>query len=468
MENGGNLKVNAIFEAHLNVQKPSNHADGPTRERFIRDKYERRKFYDPSIFQRLPTSPPVTTASSSAPAPPQLQHQHSMPPLSQPATSGSVGVPSAAARKRLESRRSSFDGSTPSAGREIKSTFSASAKSRAKAPAASQQQQPVGDLLDFDSGFSNKGAQQQQRKNGGSDDFGFPDDPMGPASPTKPLSKKSSGAKSRQQQPQSQRDDFADFALAASNTSNCDFGDFTSAQTSVSSAGNKSSPTSNANHQSSGQKNKGSQQPKNSSSAAQSIMSLYNAGSGHPQAFPTSNDTTSMGMSHMNSPIRTNSSNNNMRNVTGMMQQMSLQNNSGGIHASVLSPHTMQQQALMYQQHMIRLQQMQRQQVAGMMGAVMMPGAPPYGGMGMVNGNSSNLGGGMNNSMSSFGTDAIDFSNSNNNNFQFQSQSMGTGTMMGGKAPSPSNPTHSNNKGRTATAATTNDPFASLSARHGF
>ena len=52
MENGGNKKVNLIFEANLNnnTTKPSNTASGPVRERFIRDKYERRKFYDPNAF----------------------------------------------------------------------------------------------------------------------------------------------------------------------------------------------------------------------------------------------------------------------------------------------------------------------------------------------------------------------------------------------------------------------------------
>ena len=50
MENGGNRKVNLIFEANLNISKPSNTASGPIRERFIRDKYERRKFYDPNAF----------------------------------------------------------------------------------------------------------------------------------------------------------------------------------------------------------------------------------------------------------------------------------------------------------------------------------------------------------------------------------------------------------------------------------
>merc|ERR1719410_2653826 len=53
MENGGNQKVNAIFEAHLSVAKPTTSASGQVRERFIRDKYERRKFYDPSAFDRV-------------------------------------------------------------------------------------------------------------------------------------------------------------------------------------------------------------------------------------------------------------------------------------------------------------------------------------------------------------------------------------------------------------------------------
>ena len=50
MENGGNAKVNAIFEARLSVAKPTQTATGPMRERYIRDKYERRKFYDPNAF----------------------------------------------------------------------------------------------------------------------------------------------------------------------------------------------------------------------------------------------------------------------------------------------------------------------------------------------------------------------------------------------------------------------------------
>ena len=52
MENGGNAKVNAIFEGFLNVAKPTQSANGQVRERFIRDKYERRKFYDAKAFDK--------------------------------------------------------------------------------------------------------------------------------------------------------------------------------------------------------------------------------------------------------------------------------------------------------------------------------------------------------------------------------------------------------------------------------
>lgn len=51
MENGGNKKVNIIWEANLarsGGRKPTTGADLSSRERYIRDKYERRKFYDPN------------------------------------------------------------------------------------------------------------------------------------------------------------------------------------------------------------------------------------------------------------------------------------------------------------------------------------------------------------------------------------------------------------------------------------
>ena len=60
MENGGNKKVNAIFEANLSdpTIKPTTAASGTVRERYIRDKYERRKYYDPSVLQEYADAPP--------------------------------------------------------------------------------------------------------------------------------------------------------------------------------------------------------------------------------------------------------------------------------------------------------------------------------------------------------------------------------------------------------------------------
>jgi stromal membrane-associated protein len=51
MENGGNAKVNAIFEARKPSvsSKPSSCTSASERERFIFKKYERRKYYDPSV-----------------------------------------------------------------------------------------------------------------------------------------------------------------------------------------------------------------------------------------------------------------------------------------------------------------------------------------------------------------------------------------------------------------------------------
>jgi hypothetical protein len=91
MENGGNAKVNAIFEARLTnpSAKPGQHADGPTRERFIRDKYERRKFYDPQGF-----------ADYAA----HVDMHPGAPDTSRP-TMASRGPPSDAAKQRLEERR---------------------------------------------------------------------------------------------------------------------------------------------------------------------------------------------------------------------------------------------------------------------------------------------------------------------------------------------------------------------------
>lgn len=88
MENGGNAKVNAIFEANLANPslKPTAGASGPVRERFIRDKYERRKYYDPSVMQDY-TDLDESTGGNTASTP-------------------SRRAPSDAARLRAQARRS--------------------------------------------------------------------------------------------------------------------------------------------------------------------------------------------------------------------------------------------------------------------------------------------------------------------------------------------------------------------------
>ena len=138
MENGGNAKVNAIFEARLPGPgiKPTNHANGPTRERFIRDKYERRKYYDPAGFANYaaqrPPAPPAETASSRKAA--------------------AVGPPSDAARQRLEQRRNRIGHAQSNVGEEPTSMSSSSRKARSKpeiAPAPVSAPPPSMDLLDL-------------------------------------------------------------------------------------------------------------------------------------------------------------------------------------------------------------------------------------------------------------------------------------------------------------------------------
>lgn len=126
MENGGNAKVNAIFEANLNNPgtKPTAGASGPVRERFIRDKYERRKYYDPSVLEDYVSSVPAS------------------PTRSAPASSASTRrVPSEAARLRAKARQSSARPGAPPV-----------PKSRTMpAPA------PMVDLLDFSAPITDPG-----------------------------------------------------------------------------------------------------------------------------------------------------------------------------------------------------------------------------------------------------------------------------------------------------------------------
>jgi hypothetical protein len=133
MEMGGNAKVNAIFEANLSQSgrtKPTHLADGQTRERFIRDKYERRKYYDPAGFS--------VDYSSSFP--------HAAPSDLCAVGGGEQrpGAPSEIARQRVASRQSRMK-PTHSNMYESQPTRSAPTKV-AQAPVSAPM---VLDLLDF-------------------------------------------------------------------------------------------------------------------------------------------------------------------------------------------------------------------------------------------------------------------------------------------------------------------------------
>ncbi|KAL3921493.1 MAG: hypothetical protein SGILL_002722, partial [Bacillariaceae sp.] len=136
MENGGNTKVNAIFEARLaqsGRSKPAHLADGPTRERYIRDKYERRKFYDPAGFSGDYSSAAPPAAASSRDG---------------GASGGSRGTPSDIARQRVAQRQARMK----PAQSNVYDSRSATAKpAPAKVAAAPVSAPVVLDLLDFGS-----------------------------------------------------------------------------------------------------------------------------------------------------------------------------------------------------------------------------------------------------------------------------------------------------------------------------
>lgn len=146
MENGGNKKVNAIFEAKLgpysDTHKPSTGASGPERERFIRDKYERRKYYDPSVLQRFSRDESSEEESESDDDYPKGASGKSK------ATSV-VRAPSDAARKRAETRKARLSTNRPPTGTAQssgpKSKVIAPKKQSKPAPAPA----PLVDLLDF-------------------------------------------------------------------------------------------------------------------------------------------------------------------------------------------------------------------------------------------------------------------------------------------------------------------------------
>ena len=130
MENGGNSKTNAIFEARLAQSgrpKPTNLADGPTRERFIRDKYERRKFYDPAGY---------ALAGNSGGGVPRAPHSGPGSDTARP------GAPSDVARQRVAQRQARMKPSHSQVGAPATNARPKVAQSPVSAPV-------VMDLLDF-------------------------------------------------------------------------------------------------------------------------------------------------------------------------------------------------------------------------------------------------------------------------------------------------------------------------------
>ena len=127
MENGGNNKVNAIFEARLSVAKPTQTATGQQRERYIRDKYERRKFYDPNAF----------AAISEMEA--QREQDEVVNGVQRRLT---TRKPSDAAKKRAAARGGSIGNGASRSARAVKTPV-------AKTPVAKKAPTPAVDLLDF-------------------------------------------------------------------------------------------------------------------------------------------------------------------------------------------------------------------------------------------------------------------------------------------------------------------------------
>jgi stromal membrane-associated protein len=152
MENGGNQKVNLIFEAHLNVAKPTNTATGPIRERFIRDKYERRKFYDPNAFALASEMESNNNNSGHGSSASEGDKQKVIAGVQRrlaaerPAVATAVRKPSDAARKRVEERAAR----NRSMGGNGVAVNSNSVRSKPiKTPAVAAAPAPVVDLLDF-------------------------------------------------------------------------------------------------------------------------------------------------------------------------------------------------------------------------------------------------------------------------------------------------------------------------------
>mmetsp|Transcript_27350 Transcript_27350/g.40445 ORF Transcript_27350/g.40445 Transcript_27350/m.40445 type:complete len:542 (-) Transcript_27350:304-1929(-) len=150
MEMGGNANVNAIFEGRdPGNAKPSAGADGRTRERFIRDKYERRKYFDASALSKVYSKNPEDSDDD--------EESEEEEPVSSSSSRNKVPVPkirtpSDAAKKRAETRRGRL-GKTRATVDNNKVAKATAQKEKAQAEAAAAQAASTTvDLLDFGTG----------------------------------------------------------------------------------------------------------------------------------------------------------------------------------------------------------------------------------------------------------------------------------------------------------------------------
>ena len=87
MERGGNMRINKIFEATIlnEFERPHPRSDMVARERYIREKYEERKYYDPTAFVCLDeTNLPSVSPDKTELLRPKLMRHLSMPMIGSP------------------------------------------------------------------------------------------------------------------------------------------------------------------------------------------------------------------------------------------------------------------------------------------------------------------------------------------------------------------------------------------------
>jgi hypothetical protein len=400
MENGGNAKVNAIFESRLaqsGATKPTTIADGHTRERFIRDKYERRKYYDEAAYH--------TAAASTSAAVAVAVESHNRD-ISLPAMN--PGPPSDAARQRMEERRGrmkksgsnvsteSSEGTNVRPKRSVKKTSGAGRKSPAVGKAPASAPPPSMDLLDM--------SEPEQQ-------------------PTHAL------ASEHAQSFQDTKAEMFDFLNSNTSTNHVD------------SMGTTDSVTPSGGGGGSGLMGA----PNATKPASLDIMSLYNTGGSVPQQ-------------QQQQAFNTNSNNPLGNHMSGLMQQMSINNQQSGNHnnnngmmnnqqqPNMMNMNYPQQQQQMYQQQMMmQQQQQQRQMMMNQQGQQQQQG---------------NQGGGMMNQQGNHGGGMM---NNNNNMMNMQQQNNGGGGGFGqpmGSGPPVSSMQSNNSKRKEPKQPEKQDPFA--------